>query len=227
MAWWDSLNFQNGASPLMEQLITFHDHAMVILILIMIFVSHIMFSMLYNVFIHRLLLQHQTIELIWTALPAIILLFLAFPSLRLLYLMDEINHPCVTIKVIGKQWNWIYNYSNFSLVKFSSFMVPTNKLDMSGGFRLLETDNHMVIPAETQMRVLVTSKDVIHSWSVPSLGVKADAIPGRLNQLSFTCTRVGLFYGQCSEICGANHSFMPITVESVPLSSFVSWVKTY
>nr|BBC69441.1 cytochrome c oxidase subunit 2 [Sergia lucens] len=225
MATWGHLGFQDSASPLMEQLIFFHDHTMVVLILITTLVGYIMGTLFFNTLTNRFLLEGQTIEIIWTILPALILIFIALPSLRLLYLLDEVNNPSVTIKAIGHQWYWSYEYSDFLQVEFDSYMLPTNELS-ENGFRLLDVDNRTILPMNTQIRVLISAADVIHSWTIPSLGIKADAIPGRLNQVSFLMNRPGLFYGQCSEICGANHSFMPIVVESVSVNSFLSWVST-
>nr|QCO91561.1 cytochrome c oxidase subunit 2 [Homarus gammarus] len=225
MATWGHLGFQDSASPLMEQLIFFHDHTMVVLILITTFVGYMMAAMFPNAFVNRFLLENQTIEVIWTILPAIILIFIALPSLRLLYLLDEVNNPSITLKTIGHQWYWSYEYSDFLQVEFDSYMTPSNEMDLSG-FRLLDVDNRTVLPMNTQVRMLVTAADVIHSWTVPALGVKADAIPGRLNQISFMVNRPGLFFGQCSEICGANHSFMPIVVESVSVSAFLNWISS-
>nr|YP_009110439.1 cytochrome c oxidase subunit II [Clibanarius infraspinatus]CEH27538.1 cytochrome c oxidase subunit 2 [Clibanarius infraspinatus] len=225
MATWGYMGLQDSASPLMEQLIFFHDHAMIVLILITTLVGYMMTSLLFNSYINRFLLENQTIEVVWTVLPAFILIFIALPSLRLLYLLDEINNPSVTLKSIGHQWYWSYEYSDFFQLEFDSYMIPNNELE-SGSFRLLDVDNRAVLPFNTQIRVLVSAADVIHSWTVPALGVKADAIPGRLNQISFLISRPGLFYGQCSEICGANHSFMPIVVESVPVKNFLGWVMS-
>nr|YP_010561855.1 cytochrome c oxidase subunit II [Chionoecetes bairdi]UYX57816.1 cytochrome c oxidase subunit II [Chionoecetes bairdi] len=224
MATWAYLGFQDGASPLMEQLIFFHDHIMLILIMIITFVGYMMVSLIMNSYINRFMLENQTIELIWTALPAVILVFIALPSLRLLYLLDEVNSPTMTLKTIGHQWYWSYEYSDFLNVEFDSYMTPSNEMT-SSSFRLLDVDNRTVVPMNTQIRVIITAADVIHSWTVPSLGVKADAIPGRLNQSSFLITRPGLFFGQCSEICGANHSFMPIVIESVSTDSFLNWIS--
>nr|QNV11944.1 cytochrome c oxidase subunit II [Polyphemus pediculus] len=226
MATWMQLSFQNSASPLMEQLIFFHDHALLILILITTLVTYFMVSLLVNTFVNRYLLDGQMIEIIWTVLPAVILIILALPSLRLLYLIDEVSEPSLTLKTVGHQWYWSYEYSDFLSVEFDSYMVPTNSLE-EDSFRLLEVDNRVVLPYLTQVRLLVSAADVIHSWTVPALGIKADAIPGRLNQLNLLFNRPGVFYGQCSEICGANHSFMPISVESVSPSDFLGWVKTY
>nr|AMN09042.1 cytochrome c oxidase subunit II [Pedicia sp. ZK-2016] len=223
MATWSNLGLQDSASPLMEQLNFFHDHTLLILTLITILVSYLMIMLFFNKFTNRYLLSGQMIEIIWTILPAIVLVFIAMPSLRLLYLLDEINHPAITLKTIGHQWYWSYEYSDFLDLEFDSYMIPTNELEMNG-FRLLDVDNRIVLPVNTQVRILVTAADVLHSWTIPALGVKVDATPGRLNQTNFLINRPGLFYGQCSEICGSNHSFMPIVIESVPTNYFINWV---
>nr|AWD29496.1 cytochrome c oxidase subunit II [Anopheles gambiae] len=225
MATWANLGLQDSSSPLMEQLNFFHDHTLLILTMITILVGYIMGMLSFNKFTNRFLLHGQTIEIIWTVLPAIILMFIAFPSLRLLYLMDEINTPSITLKSIGHQWYWSYEYSDFLNLEFDSYMVPTNELE-TNGFRLLDVDNRVVLPMNNQIRILVTATDVLHSWTIPSLGVKVDATPGRLNQLNFLINRPGLFFGQCSEICGANHSFMPIVIESIPMNYFIKWITS-
>nr|YP_011004679.1 cytochrome c oxidase subunit 2 [Yunleon longicorpus]WPT28319.1 cytochrome c oxidase subunit 2 [Yunleon longicorpus] len=225
MATWSNLSLQNSASPLMEQLIFFHDHTLLILTMITILVSYLLITLFFNKYINRFLLEGQTIEVIWTILPAVTLIFIALPSLRLLYLLDEVDNPSITLKTIGHQWYWSYEYSDFLMVEFDSYMIPTNELP-DNGFRLLDVDNRTMLPMNTQIRVLVTAADVLHSWTVPALGVKIDATPGRLNQTNFYINRPGLFFGQCSEICGANHSFMPIVIESIPMKSFISWIKT-
>nr|YP_009024180.1 cytochrome c oxidase subunit II [Amphiporus formidabilis]AGL46758.1 cytochrome c oxidase subunit II [Amphiporus formidabilis] len=224
MTFWSSWGLQDASSPLMEQLIFFHDHAMMVLVLIML-VGFMSFSLVTGSFSGRYLLEYQEVEAVWTLLPAVVLVFLALPSLRLLYLLDEINDSALTLKVVGHQWYWSYEYSDFVDVEYDSYMLASEDL-VSGDYRLLEVDHRTVVPFSVDVRVLVTAADVLHSWTVPSLGVKADAVPGRLNQLSFFCSRSGVFYGQCSEICGANHSFMPIVVESVSVSDFISWVKS-
>nr|YP_009487721.1 cytochrome c oxidase subunit II [Anopheles minor]AWB98513.1 cytochrome c oxidase subunit 2 [Anopheles minor] len=223
MATWANLGLQDSSSPLMEQLNFFHDHTLLILTMITILVGYIMGMLLFNKFTNRYLLHGQTIEIIWTVLPAIILMFIALPSLRLLYLMDEINTPSITLKSVGHQWYWSYEYSDFLNLEFDSYMIPTNELE-TNGFRLLDVDNRIVLPMNNQIRILVTATDVLHSWTIPSLGVKVDATPGRLNQLNFLINRPGLFFGQCSEICGANHSFMPIVIESIPMNYFIKWI---
>nr|YP_009442075.1 cytochrome c oxidase subunit II [Pleuronichthys japonicus]ARK36800.1 cytochrome c oxidase subunit II [Pleuronichthys japonicus] len=216
------LGFQDAASPLMEELLHFHDHALMIVILISVMVLYIIVAMVTAQFTDKLVLDSQEIEIIWTILPAIILILIALPSLRILYLMDEINSPHLTVKALGHQWYWSYEYTDYDDLGFDSYMIPTQDLSY-GQFRLLEADHRMVVPVESPVRVLITAEDVLHSWAVPALGTKVDAVPGRLNQATFTISRPGVFFGQCSEICGANHSFMPIVVEAVPLEHFESW----
>nr|ADW83150.1 cytochrome c oxidase subunit II [Boreus elegans] len=223
MTTWNCIELQDSASPLMEQLMFFHDHTMMILIIITILVSFMMMSLFFNSLTNRYLLQQQMIEIIWTILPALTLIFIALPSLRLLYLLDEINNPLMTLKTIGNQWYWSYEYSDFLNLEFDSYMIPTNELNLNN-FRLLDVDNRIILPMNSQIRILVTSCDVLHSWTIPSLGIKIDAIPGRLNQTNFFINRPGMFLGQCSEICGANHSFMPIIIESITPNMFIKWI---
>nr|YP_009231984.1 cytochrome c oxidase subunit II [Tegula lividomaculata]AMA07345.1 cytochrome c oxidase subunit II [Tegula lividomaculata] len=223
MALWGQLGFQDAASPLMEQLIFLHDHAMLVLILIITVVGYTAVSLVTSPFISRNEVDGQELETVWTILPAVFLVFLGLPSLRLLYLLDEVGPCALTIKSVGHQWYWSYEYSDFLNIEFDSYMIPSDELD-SGQFRLLEVDHRAVVPVNANIRVLVSSADVIHSWTVPALGVKADAVPGRLNQLSLFIQYPGVFYGQCSEICGANHSFMPIVLEAVEVNDFVEWV---
>nr|APT41441.1 cytochrome c oxidase subunit II [Psychodopygus squamiventris maripaensis] len=225
MATWSNLNLQDSASPLMEQLTFFHDHALLILIMITILIGYLMSMLFFNYYTNRFLLSGQMIEIIWTIMPAIILLFIAFPSLRLLYLLDEINNPAITLKTIGHQWYWSYEYSDFNQLEFDSYMIPINEMTPSS-FRLLDVDNRIILPLKSQIRIIISATDVLHSWTVPALGVKVDASPGRLNQTNFYMYRPGLYYGQCSEICGANHSFMPIVLESTNTKSFIQWIKS-
>nr|YP_002519397.1 cytochrome c oxidase subunit II [Nelusetta ayraudi]BAH10398.1 cytochrome c oxidase subunit II [Nelusetta ayraudi] len=222
MAHPSQLGLQDAASPVMEELLHFHDHALMIVFLISTLVLYIIVAMVSTKLTNKYILDSQEIEIIWTVLPAIILILIALPSLRILYLMDEINDPHLTIKAMGHQWYWSYEYTDYEDLGFDSYMVPTQDL-APGHFRLLEADHRMVVPVESPVRVLVSAEDVLHSWAVPALGVKMDAVPGRLNQTAFITSRPGIFYGQCSEICGANHSFMPIVVESVPLEYFETW----
>nr|YP_011010188.1 cytochrome c oxidase subunit 2 [Halobates micans]WPW46712.1 cytochrome c oxidase subunit 2 [Halobates micans] len=224
MSKWSQINFQDPNSPLMEQLMFFHDSTMIILIVITTLIAWIMFKMLFNKMINRFMMENQMIEIIWTIIPAMILILIALPSLRILYMMDETKNPTLTIKAIGHQWYWSYEYSDFKNIEFESYMKPTSEIEMNE-FRLLETDNRITLPMNNQIRIIVTATDVLHSWTIPSLGIKIDAIPGRLNQGSMFINRPGIMYGQCSEICGANHSFMPITIESVNTKQFISWLK--
>nr|YP_009692480.1 cytochrome c oxidase subunit II [Limnogonus poissoni]QEH58892.1 cytochrome c oxidase subunit II [Limnogonus poissoni]QEH58906.1 cytochrome c oxidase subunit II [Limnogonus poissoni]QEH58933.1 cytochrome c oxidase subunit II [Limnogonus poissoni] len=224
MATWSQINMQNANSPIMEQLLFFHDNTMIILIMITCLISWIMMKMIFNKKINRYMMENQMIEMIWTIIPALILILIALPSLKILYMMDEIKSPSITIKAIGHQWYWSYEYSDFKNIEFESYMKPTNEIEKNE-FRLLETDNRIVLPMNNQIRILVTATDVLHSWTIPSLGVKIDAIPGRLNQGLMFINRPGIMYGQCSEICGANHSFMPITMESVTTKQFIKWLK--
>nr|YP_009454217.1 cytochrome c oxidase subunit II [Gynaephora jiuzhiensis]ATY48746.1 cytochrome c oxidase subunit II [Gynaephora jiuzhiensis] len=227
MATWSNLNLQNSASPLMEQIIFFHDHTLIILIMITILISYLMMNLFFNKFTNRFLLESQMIELIWTILPTITLIFIALPSLRLLYLLDELNNPLITLKSIGHQWYWSYENSDFSNIEFDSYMIQPNNNMKLNNFRLLDVDNRIILPMNNQIRIMVTATDVIHSWTIPSLGVKIDANPGRLNQTNFFINRPGIFYGQCSEICGTNHSFMPIMIESISIINFINWINNY
>nr|YP_448845.1 cytochrome c oxidase subunit II [Indotestudo forstenii]AAY62462.1 cytochrome c oxidase subunit II [Indotestudo forstenii] len=216
------LGFQDAMSPIMEELLHFHDHTLMIVFLISTLVLYIITLMMTTKLTYTNTMNAQEVEMIWTILPAIVLITIALPSLRVLYLMDEINNPHLTIKAVGHQWYWTYEYTDYENLEFDSYMIPTQNLP-NGYLRLLEVDHRMMMPMESPIRMLISAEDVLHSWAVPSLGMKADAIPGRLNQSTFIITYPGMFYGQCSEICGANHSFMPIVVESVPLKHFENW----
>nr|AGZ18946.1 cytochrome c oxidase subunit II [Epicrionops cf. marmoratus UMMZ 190478] len=222
MAHPSQLGFQDAASPIMEELLHFHDHTLMVVFLISTLVLYTITIMMTTKLTNTNTMDAQEVEMIWTILPAIIMIVIALPSLRILYLMDEINDPHLTIKSVGHQWYWTYEFTDYEALVFDSYMTPTQDLH-PGQFRLLEVDNRMTVPMESPIRMLITAEDVLHSWAVPSLGVKTDAIPGRLNQTTFIATRPGAYYGQCSEICGANHSFMPIVVEAVPLCTFESW----
>ena len=158
------------------------------------------------------------------------LIIIAVPSFALLYSVDEVVDPSVTLKIIGHQWYWSYEYSDYENsdgenVVFDSYMLPDDELSV-GDLRLLEVDNRVVLPVDTHVRLIVTSADVLHSWTVPSFGVKMDACPGRLNEASLFIQRPGVFYGQCSEICGVNHGFIPIAVEALKLEDYISWVAS-
>lgn len=225
IATWSIISFQDSASPSIEQLIFFHDSTIAILTLITVLVGLNIAFITSSKITNRFLLQEQTTEIIWTCVPVLILFSIAGPSIHVLYLLDDPFSPNLTIKAIGHQWYWSYEYSDFPQIEFDSYILPTS--DLETGRRLIEVDNSLVVPAQTKIRVIATGADVIHSWTVPTLGVKADAVPGRLNQIIFSTNRTGVFYGQCREICGANHRFIPIKIESVPVSSFIKWTMSF
>lgn len=223
---WLQLILQDPASSTRASLLLFHDLILITIILVIRIISYIIIFLILRKYTNQKTKEAHKIELIWTIRPALILILLAIPSLRLLYLIDESSEPILTLKAIGHQWYWSYEYSDFPYISYDSFMLST-KLLKNGEFRLLEVDNRLIVPINTEIRLLVTASDVIHAWTIPALRIKADAIPGRLNQLTFTLRRAGVFYGQCSEICGANHSFIPIVLESVNIKSFINWSKSY
>ena len=223
----NQISFQDSSSIHSENLIYFHDEIMFYLVIIIFFVGWLLISSLTNKFFNKYLSENSLIEIIWTSIPAVILILIAIPSLYLLYSIDENINPSLVIRAIGHQWYWSYELPNFSNeIEFDSYMIPTSDLGI-GSFRLLETDNNLLIPVNTEVKLIVSSTDVIHSWTVPSLGVKIDAFPGRLNQVNFLINRPGRFYGQCSEICGSNHSFMPISILCVSQEKFINWINSF
>jgi len=173
--------------------------------------------------------NHGTlIELIWTITPALVLVCIAFPSFQLLYLMDEVISPSMTIKASGRQWYWSYEYSDFvnqdgDAIEYDSYMVPDSDLEI-GIYRNLDVDNWLVVPIDTHIRFIITGIDVIHNFAVPGLAIKVDAVPGRLNQASAIIEREGTYYGQCSELCGIYHGFMPICIEALDINHFLLWI---
>jgi heme/copper-type cytochrome/quinol oxidase subunit 2 len=229
------LYFQDTASPQMEALVELHDNIMFYLVIILFGVAWILLSIVRNYVSNRSpisnkYLNHGTlIELIWTITPGFILILIAFPSFKLLYLMDEVTDPSLTVSVEGHQWYWSYQYPEFlnsdeEELEFDSYLVPESDLD-EGGLRMLEVDNRVILPELTHVRFIISSGDVIHSYACPSLGIKCDAYPGRLNQFSVLINREGSFFGQCSEICGILHSSMPIVIESISLEKYLSWLR--
>lgn len=228
--------FQDSAAPGFTGITTLHNEIGFFLIVISFAVFWVLFSIVYyynsnsNPIVYKYLKHGSIIELVWTITPALILMAIAFPSFRLLYIMDEVLSPTLTIKVVGHQWYWSYEYSDFitesgDSIDFDSYMIPETDLE-KGQFRLLDVDNRLVVPVDCHIRLIITGSDVIHSFAVPSLGLKLDAVPGRLNQVSFIAERTGVFYGQCSEICGVWHGFMPIAVESVSSNDFLIWLES-
>jgi cytochrome c oxidase subunit 2 len=232
------LKLQDPATSIMEGLLNFNKHLLFIIITIVLLVAWLLFATMsnyeeFNSPRRRKFFHSNALEVVWTSLPAITLLSLASPSFNLLYSMDEVSAPELSIKVIGHQWFWSYEMSDFYKVlncagsdqtlKYTCYLLTGEefyKKDNVGFFRLLETNKRLLLPSNTHLRMLITSVDVLHSWTVPSFGVKIDACPGRLNQVNIFLKRVGIFFGQCSEICGVNHGFMPIVVMVVSSNQF-------
>ena len=234
------LGFQDAASPIMEGIISFHHDVMFIMTIIMIFVFWMLMRILYLFHASRnpnpqTFTNHTVLEIVWTVIPSFILVIIAVPSFALLYAMDEVVDPAMTIKVNGHQWYWSYEYSTDLTVDgeqlidadetflFDSYLKDESDLEI-GELRLLEVDNRLVLPIQKHIRVIVTAADVLHCWAVPALGIKMDACPGRLNQVALFIPRPGLYYGNCSEICGSRHGFMPICVEAVPFEDYCNWL---
>jgi len=245
------MNFQDPATPIAGRIIEIHHHIFFFLTIILIFVCWMIFRILnsfWSIFpeqkhnlstnelnlltgLSRLKLTHNaTIEVIWTLIPSFILILIAIPSFGLLYAMDDIIDPEVTIKTVGHQWYWSYEYSDYvstvGKISFDSYMIPDAELSL-GQLRLLEVDNSVVLPVGVYVRINVTAADVLHSWAVPSLGIKIDAVPHRINSGIIFLQRTGVFYGQCSEICGVNHGFMPIAVKSVSVDNYLNWINSH
>ena len=219
MPTWIALSFQDNTSITIEHVTFFHDHAIIILVLITILTLYMVLSILLNKSFNKFIIEGQEIETIWTVLPALILIFIAIPSLKTLYLIEDTKTPSLTIKTTGHQWYWSYEYSSLNSLETDNFIENSNTL------RLLKTNEILYLPAKTRIRNIVTSSDVIHSWTIPSIGVKVDALPGRLNQIFLFSKRLGLFSGQCSEICGTNHSFIPILTWITTPSETINKIK--
>jgi len=229
------LGFQDGGSATFEGIVELHDQIMFYLTVILVGVSWMLISTIRkfnwnrNQFVLKYLNHGTVIELIWTLSPALVLLAIAFPSFKLLYLLDEVIDPVITVKAVGNQWYWSYEYSDYldeqgQSLEFDSYMVPETELQ-AGDLRLLEVDNRVLLPLDSHVRFIVTARDVIHSFAVPSLGIKLDCVPGRLNQFSVLINREGVFYGMCSELCGVLHFAMPIVIESVSLERYLAFIS--
>ena len=222
------LGFQAPSSDVMRSILSLHDFVLIMMTVITIFV---LLLILYVVFRYRKKANpnpskrsHNAIlETLWTGIPVIILVVMAIPSFKLVYQQDVIPEADMTIKVIGHQWYWEYQYPEHDDIAFESYLIPDDEL-REGDVRLLTVDNNLVLPANKNIHVLVTAGDVLHSFAMPSLGIKKDAVPGRLNETWFNIDEPGIYRGQCSEICGSDHSFMPIVVEGVSQEKFVNWV---
>nr|QDP17854.1 cytochrome c oxidase subunit 2 [Parachtes riberai] len=213
---WGSLYFQNSVSLVMEQLLYFHDYSMIIMVGVMVMVGYFMADFCVASYYNRGIHEGQKLEGLWTVLPGMLLLLIVFPSLKTLYYMEESDMSDMSIKVTGHQWYWEYEYFGILEKEMESYMSS------DGTFRLMEVDNWLVVPFGVGLKIIVSSLDVIHSWTIPSIGLKVDAVPGRLNQLFTLFSRPGVYIGQCSEICGANHSFMPTSVEVLSVMDFIN-----
>jgi cytochrome c oxidase subunit 2 len=223
------INLQESASPVMDQISTFNTFlfwittAIALFVLILLAIIIVRFNARANPTPSRT--THNTpIEILWTIVPVIILTVIAVPSFRLLFVQLDVPKPDLTVKATGKQWFWSYSYPDNGNFEFDSLMVQDKDLK-PGQPRLLTADNEMVVPVNKVVHVLVTGADVIHSFTVPSFGIRIDAIPGRVNETWFKATTEGVFYGQCSELCGKDHSFMPIAVRVVSEGDFATWVS--
>ncbi len=223
------ITFQKAASPVMQELASFHEF----LLYIIFSIAALVFGLLIYICIRfnrrnnpipSKNSHNTTIEIIWTVIPIFILIAIAIPSFRILYFMEQDKDPDMTIKVVGHQWYWSYEYPDHKNIGFDSYMIKDEDIK-PGQLRLLSVDNNLVVPVGATVKVLVTSADVIHSWAVPSLGVKMDAIPGRTNETWFKVLQPGMYYGQCSELCGVGHGFMPIAIEAVSKEHFELWLQ--
>lgn len=204
----------------------FHLYIIFFLLMVLRLILLSMLNLIFNTKQVKNVRELQLLELIWTLLPAVVLILLGVPSLSLLFSLERVQSPELTTKVVGHQWYWRYELRDFERVEFDSYIVQPSDLE-DGAFRLLEVDNRLVLPNDTSVRTIVGSQDVLHSWRMPTMGVKMDATPGRLSQVVINLSNMGKFYGQCSEICGANHRFIPIRVEVVSNFLFKEWIKTF
>jgi cytochrome c oxidase subunit 2 len=224
------MGFQEAATPVMEEVTALHDGILIVITAITLFVLALLLVVIFRFSERRnpkpSRTAHNTlVEIAWTVVPVIILLGIVIPSWRLLYFADRTPNPEMTIKAIGHQWNWSYEYPDHGNFTFDAEIVPDEEL-AEGQPRLLETNNPIVLPIGTDIRLLVTSTDVLHAWAMPSFGVKLDAQPGRANETWMRIEREGTYYGQCSELCGIGHGYMPIKVVAVTKEAFAEWVKT-
>ncbi|MEX2009545.1 MAG: cytochrome c oxidase subunit II [Dongiaceae bacterium] len=222
------LGLQDAATPVMERIVNFHDALLVVISVISAFVLALLLYVIFRFNERRNPTPSRTahntlIEVLWTALPVIILIGITIPSIRLIWYADRTQDADMTIKAIGHQWYWSYEYPDNGNFTFDALLVPDSDLQ-PGQLRLLETDNRIVLPVDTNIRLLVTATDVIHSWAIPAFGVKLDTVPGRVNETWMRITREGTYYGQCSELCGIGHGYMPIAVEAVSKPAFDAWV---
>ena len=223
------LSFQNPATDLMQEVVTLHNGILIVMTLITLFVLFLLFYVSFRFSAKRnpvpSTTTHNTIiEILWTAIPIVILVVMAIPSFKLLYKQEKSDSYDMTVKVIGHQWYWEYEYPDHGNFYFESYMIEEEDLQ-KGDLRLLTVDNPLVIPANKNIQILITAGDVLHSWAMPSMGIKTDAVPGRLNETWINVKEPGTYRGQCSEICGRGHGFMPVVVKVLPENEFMAWVN--
>lgn len=222
------MGLHDPASPTMERIVDFHNLLLVVITLISVFVLVLLLYVMFRFSEKRNPTPSKTthntvIEVLWTVVPVVILVAIAVPSFRLLYFADQVADADMTLKVIGRQWYWSYEYPDHGNFTFDATLVPEEDLK-EGELRLLTTDNKVVLPVNTKIRLLITASDVLHSFALPDMGVKLDAVPGQINETWVEILHEGTFYGQCSEICGINHAYMPIMIEAVSKEKFDAWV---
>ncbi len=227
------MGFQDAATPVAEHIHSFHNGLLYLVFGLAAFVISLLLIIIvrFNAKANpkpSLFAHNTVIEVLWTVIPVIILIVIAVPSMKLLYYMDRTPSPEMTLKVTGYQWNWGYEYPDQGGISFASYMIPEKEIDQSRGqIRLLSTDNPVVVPVDTNIQVLVTAADVLHSWAVPAFGIKTDAVPGRINETWMRVTRPGTYYGQCSELCGKGHAYMPIEIKAVSKEEFKAWTEGF
>ena len=216
MIFWGNLSLQDALRITIEQIVYFHDYLIIVILIIIRIVGYfLVFVLLNKIYSSRIVADHL-VERVWTILPIIVLIFLVYPSIYLLYLIDERRTEFLcTLKVIGHQWYWRYKIDGLFRLEIDSY------LNSDSIVRLLDVANRVVVPVQEHIRALITSADVLHSWALPALGVKIDAVPGRLNQFVFIVILHSVIHGQCREICGVNHSFIPIVLEAVRLKDLL------
>lgn len=224
---WTPLIFQNIIAPSSLLVDWLNDYIIIFLIFVIVLVGGLLYSLIVNKLLDITFVEWNILEFLWTILPRFLLIFIGIPSLTILYSRENSSIRDLSVKVVGHQWYWSYDYRDFDRVEFDSYLKPIRELEI-GEPRLLESDNHLVLPLNYSVRIIISSSDVLHRWALPVLAIKADANPGRINILFFSSiAQPGIFYGQCREICGANHSFIPISIEITPFYNFYQWLMSF
>lgn len=223
MTTWNGIFFHSPARFMIEIVVCIHDYVMLFLLSIIILVLFNIFYLFLIKYFNLNFFENHILEGVWTIVPFVLLIFIVVPSLNSVYLFDRCLFCGLSVNIIGHQWYWSYFYKDFFSFFFDSYILPFGE---ESNVRLLETDNRLIVPSCFPLRFLVSSSDVIHSWTIPSFGLKFDAVPGRINQFCFNSKRSGVFFGQCSEICGVNHRFIPICLEVISFPKFFQWFNS-